>query len=231
MSLTDPTMTDGLSALISPIVQCLNLAGDGTTYLRYEYLSDSITTEGVDTEQADGDGHPLGGDSRAGFEKGAISIKAVKASHKLPKPGHVLHCDFGDGDEFYRVTAQGRARTRNNLKTASIGATRLYNPFPLECLSEAYGNRATKTQAAGSLSGSFTSALTARNTRTGSTLAWSLGAMPGESVPSWLSINASTGALSGTAVAGTFNVRIIVTETLSGEESRAGFGILTLTIT
>lgn len=231
MSLTDPRMSDGLSATLRPSLQCLNLAGDGTTYQEYEYLSDSITTEGVDLDHADGDGHPLGGDTSAGFEKGAISLKAVKASYKLPKPGHVILADFGDGSEFYRVTAQGRSRTRNNMKTGSPSVTRLYNPFVQECLTEAYGNRAVKTQAAGALAGSFTTALTSRNTRSGATVAYSLAAMPGYSVPGWLSINSSSGALSGTAVAGTWELKIVITDTLSGEETRVGFGQLSLVIT
>lgn len=235
MSLNTPQVTDGLSATGNALVQCLNLSGSGslpaTTYQRYEYVSDSITVEGADNDHTDGDNAPLGGTTFAGFEKGAISLKVVPATAKLPRPGHVLHCDFGDGDEFYRVTAMGRGRTKNNVKTGNPGVTRLLHPFPLECLSEAYGFRAIKTQAAGSLSGSFTSALTARNIRSGGTLAWSLGAEPGESVPNWLSINASTGALSGTAVAGTYNLRIIVTETLANFDTRRGYGVLTLIIT
>lgn len=231
MSLTDPSLTDGLSGQLAPLVQCLNLSGDGTTYQRYEYLSDSIQVEGIDIDHTDGDGHPLGGDTRAGFEKGSLSLKSTKASHKFPKPGHVLELDFGQGSEFYRVTAQGRSRTRSDVKSGSVAVTRLLNPFPLECLSEAYGSRATKTQSAGALSGSFASALTAKNTRTGSTLAWSVAAMPGYTVPGWLSISSSTGALSGTAVAGSWELQIIVTETLAGEETRAGFGVLSLVIT
>lgn len=231
MSLSTPSVSDGLSALINPLVQCLNLAGDGTTYQRYEYLSDSITTEGVDQEHTNGDGNPLGGYTAVGFEKGSISLKCTKHSYKIPKPGHVLECDFGDGSEFYRVTAQGRARNRGNVKTASVAATRLINPFPLECISEAYGSRVIKTQAAGALAGSFTTALTAKNTRTGGAVTWSIAAEPGETLPAWLTCNASTGALSGTAVAGTYNVRIILTETLTNFDTLKGYGVLTLIIT
>jgi hypothetical protein len=231
MSLTDPRFTDGLAAILDPLVQCLNLAGDGTTYQRYTYLNDSITTEGSDEEHADGELHPLGGSSSAGFEKGGLSIRATKATHKLPKPGHVLECDFGAGLEYYRVNAQGRARANRQMVAGSFNVTRLYNPFPLECLSEAYGQRAIKTQAAGALAGSFTSALTAKNVRTGGTVAWSLVAKPNYTVPAWLSINSSTGALSGTAVAGTWELMIVATETLTNEETRAGFGVLSLVIT
>lgn len=224
-------MSDGLAGLVSPLLQCLNLAGDGTTYQRYDYISDSITTEGVDQDHADADGHALGGDTSAGFEKGAISLKAVKQTYKLPKPGHIIHADFGEGDEYYRVTAQGRSRTRNNMKTGSPAVTRIYNPIITTLLSEAYGFRKTFTQAAGAISGTLASALGSANTRSGATLAWSLAAMPGYTVPSWLSINASTGALSGTAVAGSWELKIILTDTVTGEETRAGFGILGLTIT
>jgi hypothetical protein len=229
--LTEPQVTDGRSATADAVIQCLNLAGDGTTYQRYSYISDTITREGVDTDHADGDGHPLGGSTFAGFEKGAISVRCAKVSYKLPVPGYIIDADFGDGSEYYRVTAQGRARTKGNVKTASIGVTRLYNPFPLQCLSEAYGSRKTYSQAAGTMAGAFASALTARNTRAGSTLAWSMAAHAGSTLPAGLSMNSSTGAITGTAVAGTHEIDIIITETLTGEETREGYGILALTIT
>lgn len=231
MSLTDPSMTDGLSATVGPLVQCLNLSGDGTTYQRYEYLTDSITPESVDVEHSDGDMHPLGSDTRRGFEKGSISLKCVKATYKLPSPGHIIHADFGDGDEYYIAGNPGRQRTRNNVKVGSLAVKRAYNPIITTFLSEAYGQRKAFTQAAGAISGTIASALSSVNTRSGATLAWSIAAMPGYSVPSWLSINASTGALSGTAVAGTWELKVILTDTLTGEETRAGFGILSLVIT
>jgi hypothetical protein len=62
-------------------------------------------------------------------------------------------------------------------------------------------------------------------------VAWSLVAKPNYTVPAWLSINSSTGALSGTAVAGTWELMIVATETLTNEETRAGFGVLSLVIT
>jgi hypothetical protein len=233
--LTTPQVTDGLTATGNALVECLNLSGSAslpaTTYQRYEYLSDSISVEGVDQDYTDGDNAPLGGRTAAGFEKGAIPIKVTPATAKLPKPGYILHCDFGDGDEFYRVTAQGRSRSKGGVKTGSPAVTRLIHPFVQDCLTEAYGSRAIKTQAAGALTGSFTTALTQRLTRAGGTITFSLGAEPGESVPAWLSINASTGALSGTAVAGTYNLHIIITDTLANFATLKGYGVLTLIIT
>ena len=56
---TDPKFTDGLSAILNPILECLNIAGVGTTYQRYDYLSceghpflktphmDRVATEGA----------------------------------------------------------------------------------------------------------------------------------------------------------------------------------------
>lgn len=235
MSLNSPQHTDGYSATLGPLVQCLNLSGSGdtpaTTYQRYDYLSDTLTTEGADQDHQDGDLTHLGGFTAAGKKAGSISVKVGRVTAKFPLPGHIVEFDDGTGSEFFVCTAPGSARTRNNVKTAGLNLKGLVHPFPLECLSEAYGSRALKTQAAGALAGSFTTALTAKNTRTGATVAWSLAAEPGETVPAWLSINASTGALSGTAVAGTYNLRIIITDTLAGFDTRQGFGRLSLTIT
>jgi hypothetical protein len=224
---TNPAHTDGRSAILDPLVECLNLTGDGTTYQRYGYLSDSIDPEAVQKEHADSDGSPLGSDTRQGFEKGPLSITCSKASHKLPQPGHIIHCDFGEGDEYFVAGKPGRQRERNNVKKAQFQVAKCYNPIITSLLTEAYGSRKTATQVAGALS----MANTVVNTRTGGTGVWSLAAAPGYTVPAWLTISSTTGALSGTAVAGSFELYIIYTETVTGEESRSGFGQLSLTVT
>lgn len=228
---TDPFFTDGRQAVLNPLVECLNYSGDGTTYQRYEYLGDSIDREAVEKEHADADGSPLGSDTREGFEKGAINVQLTKASHSIPRPGHIIHLDIGAGSEYYIAGKFGRARTRNEIVKGALQVKRAYNPIVTTLLSSAYGQRKKLTQAAGALSGDLAAAQALVNTRTGGTVAYTLAAAPGYSVPGWLSINASTGALSGTAVAGTWVLYIVATETLAGEETRAGFGILEMVIT
>lgn len=228
---TDPSFTDGRSAVLAPLVQCLNLTGDGTTYQRYEYLSDNIDREAKEIEHMDADGSPLGSDTREGFLKGTINLQLTLATHSIPRPGHVIHLDIGGGDEYYIAGKFGRARTRNDIIRGALVVKRAYNPIVTSLLSEAYGQRKSLTQAAGALSGSLAAAQTAVNTRSGATVAYSIAAAPGYTVPGWLSINSSTGALSGTAVAGTWELDIIVTDTLSGEETRKGFGRLQMIIT
>lgn len=228
---TDPFFTDGRQAVLNPLVECLNLTGDGTTYQRYEYLSDSIDREAVEKEHADADGSPLGSDTREGFLKGAINLQLTKVTHSIPRPGHIIHLDVGDGDEYYVAGKFGRARTRNDIIKGALQVKRAYNPIVTSLLSSAYGQRKKLTQAAGALAGDLAAAQSIVNTRTGGTVAYTLAAAPGYSVPGWLSINASTGALSGTAVAGTWVLYIVATETLTGEETRAGFGILEMVIT
>jgi hypothetical protein len=228
---TDPHFTDGRAAVLDPLVQCLNITGDGTTYQRYEYLSDSIDRDAIEKEHADADGGPLGGDTREGFEKGAINLQLTKASHSIPRPGHIIQLGIGNGDEYFVAGKFGRARTRNDVVKGALQVRRAYNPIVSSLLSEAYGQRKIQTQAAGALSSPITTAPTAVNTRTGATLAWSVAAMPGYTVPAWLTCNASTGALSGTAAAGTWELMIICTDTLATEETRSGFGVLSLVIT
>lgn len=226
---TNPAHTDGRSAVLDPLVECLNLSGsaDGTTYQRYGYLNDSIDVEGISKEHADADGSPLGSDTREGFEKGNISVVFNKVTAKPPRPGYILGCDFGDGMEYYVVGKPGRSRERNQTKKAQFQVTRCYNPIVTSCLSEAYGSRKAVTIAAGAVN--ITN--TVVNTRTGGTGTWSLEAAPGYTVPAWLTINGSTGALSGTAVAGSWELYVVYTETLTGEETRKAAGILALTVT
>jgi hypothetical protein len=229
---TDPHYTDGRSAILDPVLECLNIAGDGSTYQRYEYLSDSIDREAIEVEHTGPDGEPQGSDTREGFEKGAINLMVTKATHHVARPGHIIHLSLGNGDEYYIAGKFGRSRTRNDKIKGALAVKRSYNPIITSLLSEASGQRKTATQAAGALSTPISDAPTVVNTRTGSTLAFSMAAHPGSAaLPAWLSINPSTGALSGTAEAGTWEIDIIVTETLAGQPARTGFGTLALTIT
>lgn len=228
---TDPKFTDGRSSTLDPILECLNIAGNGTTYLRYEYLSDTIDREAKEIEHADADGSPLGSDTREGFKKGSINLQLTFASDTVARPGHIIHLATGDEDEYYIAGKFGRARTRNDIVKGALAVKKAYNPIIVTLLTEAYGQRRSFTQAAGALTGTPAAAMSTVNTRTGSTLAYALAAIPGGTVPGWLSISSSTGALSGTAVAGTHEFDIVVTETLSGEETRKGFGRCVLVIT
>ena len=229
---TDPVFTDGRSAILTPIVQNLNVAGVGTTYQRYEYLSDTIDVDAIEKDHADADGSPIGGDTREGHEKGAINLQLTNADDTIARPGHVIQLAIGAAtDGYYRAGKFGRARTRNDIVKGSLQVTKLYNPVIVTFLTAAYGQRKTYSQAAGALSGTLTSALTTVNTRTGSTLAYALAAVPGFALPGWLTCNATTGACTGTAVAGSFEFDVVCTDTLAGEETRKGFGRVALTIT
>ena len=114
----------------------------------------------------------------------------------------------------------------------SLAVKRAYNPILTNLLSLEFGQRTNLTQAAGVLAGDLAAAPTVVNTRTSGVLAYTMAASPGSAaLPSWLSCNASTGALSGTAVAGSWVVDIICTETLTGQETRVGFGRMGIVIT
>lgn len=224
-------MTDGRTATGEPVLECLNYAGDGTTYQRYEYLGDTIDAEAIEKEHADADGSPLGSFTQEGFIKGSIPLQLSKASHSIARPGHIVRLDAGAGFEYYIAGKFGRARTRREVVKGALAVKKCYNPIVVSLLTSAYGQRKKATQAAGALATPISDAPTALNTRTGATLAWSIAARPGYTVPAWLTCNSSTGALSGTAVAGHWEFDIVITDTLTGEETREGFGILDLTIT
>ncbi len=225
----EPVFTDGRSGVFDPLVQVLNLAGNGTTYLRYSYLSDSIDREAVEKEHMNADGEPLGSDTRAGFEKGAINVQLDNANDKVASPGHIVHVDIGQGAEYYVAGKFGRARTRNDIVKGALAVKRAYNPIVTSTLTEEFGQKKFLTQAAGALSVGLTH--TVVNTRAGATVVWALAAAPGFTLPGWLMIDTSTGALSGTAVAGTFEFDLIVTDTLAKYKTRKGFGRINLIVT
>jgi hypothetical protein len=228
----NPKYTDGRSGLSNPLIENLCEAGVDTTYQRYQYLGDNLDKESIEKEHTDADGGPLGSDTREGFEKGAVSIQFNRVTDNPPRPGHVIRLDVDDDDgwAYYIAGKLGRTRARGDIMKASLQLRRAVNPVVANLLSSAYGQGYRHTQAAGALSGSFLTANTL-NTRSGSTLAYALSAASGNTVPGWLSINSSSGLISGTAVAGTFEVEVVVTETLANAATRVGFGILQLIIT
>jgi len=228
---TDPFFTDGRSAILNPLVECLNIVGIGTPFQRYEYLGDSIDREAIEKEHTDGDGSPLGSDTREGFEKGAINIQLNLLTDTVARPGHIIALSIGAVIEYYIAGKFGRSRQRNEIVKGAIGVKRAYNPIIVSLLSAAFGQRRSFAQAAGALTAPITTAPTVVNTRATATLAYSLAGAPGFVLPAWLSINATTGVLSGTAVAGTHEFDVVLTDTLATEETRVGFGRMVLVIT
>jgi len=225
MSATDPHFTDGRSAILDPIVEVLNLTGDGTTYQRYDYLSDNLDWEAMRKVFQDADGSHLGSDTRTGPLSGSISLQKNLASYKFPKPGHIVHLARGN-DDFYLISGKaGRSFTRNEISKGSFDVLQAINPIIASLLTELYGGRYLLAQAhATAIPAALTAAQVLVNTRAGSTIAYSLAASPGSTVPSYLAIDGTTGAMTFTApTAGTYEVDVVVTETLANQPTRTGF--------
>ncbi len=162
---------------------------------------------------------------------GSIAVQKTLASHKFPRPGHILRLYRGS-DVFYLVCGKaGRAHERNNPTKGSFDCIAAINPIIVTLLTEAYGGRYTYTQAAGALTGTLISAMSTLNTRSGSALAYAIVAAPGSSLPGGLSCNASTGAITGTAATGSTEFDLVVTETLAGAATRTGAIRISLAIT
>lgn len=228
MSIASPHYTDGNVAILDPVLQDLNYS----PVLSLDYLSDSIDREAVEQEFADSDGSQLGSDIREGFEKGSISFQYNLATDaRKVRPGHILLLDRGEGSQYYIAGKPGNAYTRNQMVRGSVAVKRAVCPIITSLLSDTAGQFKSLTQAAGALTGTPAAAPTVVNTRSGATVTYSLDAAPGNTVPSWISINSSTGALSGTATAGTYELIIVVTDVLAGQIKRVGFGRLQLVIT
>lgn len=220
-----PSYTEGRAAIGEPVVRNLN------TGTEYEYLSDNIDREAIEKEHADADGGPLGSHTSEGFEKGSINLQLLSADDSIARPGHTILLDVGEGSEYYTAGKFGRARTRREIVKGALAVRRAYNPILSSYLTATGGHVKTATQAAGVLATPINDAPTVVNARSGATTAFSIAAAPGYTLPAWLSINASTGVLSGTAVAGHWVIHVICTDTLAGKRTRKGFAVLDLTIT
>lgn len=221
-----PSMTDGAGALHTVLLQCLNLAGDGTTYQRYGYMSDNIQPDASVTEHTNSDNEGIGSSTFAGHEKGSIVFKLNDARRKLPKPGYVLQLNRGDGkgDLYYIAGQPGPSYQKNNTIQSSVSVIRAVNPVITSLLSETLGQHKSATATDAS---TYTLANTVVNTRSGATVTWSL-----DGAPTDMSINSSTGEITYTTpVVGSYEVTVICTDTLAGYEPRVGFGKLFLEIT
>lgn len=174
--------------------------------LRYLYADDSIGEQAIDIDHTKPDGSPLGGETVAGHEKGGLKIQLAKNDDALPRPGHIL---FTLG-KYFRAGAVAPARVIKQAIQSTIQVTRLYNPVILGILS-ADGDPFSLAISDGVAMTAFDAG--ASNTRSAGTIAYAA-----TGLPSGLSINASTGEITGTpSGAGTYTVTVTVTDVVTGE--------------
>jgi hypothetical protein len=226
MSQDQPEFQDGASGITDAFVTCLN-----DSSMRFLYAGDDIGEEGIHVAHARPSGEALGGHTQAtGFYRGPMNLQLEKAADALPRPSFILV----KNSSYFKISGNlGPKRTKNNVVQFTAPVEGVINPI-ISTLLSSLGQRKAATFASGG--GDYSLDCDAVNVRAGSSLAWAISAwtaeFPTATLPAGCSINAGTGAITFTTPgAGTYYLKVTVTETLTGETTRTGVGFLVLTVT
>lgn len=201
-----PTHTDGKSLLNEVVALCYNILVSSSP-IRYLYVDDSLGEEATETRAAKPSGEPMGSKTTAGFESGALKLQLAKITDTLPRPGYIIYAL----SKWWKVGPVSPTRSKDNPIQFTVQLTRLYNPIITELLTTD-GDLKSYT---GTTSGAITAIdASASNTRAGATVAYSATGLPAS-----VTINASTGEITGTPGAtGTYTPTVTVTDIISGED-------------
>jgi hypothetical protein len=218
-----PFYQDGQAAVTDLLVTNLN------TGAAYPYVSDDIGEDAAAQLHQDPDGQGVGMRTDTTFETGSIVFQLDLAADTLPRPGFVLVLR----SRHYVITGKvAPSRAKNTVVRVTCPVTRARNPILSGLLSSAGQVKAVAATEAVAITALDMETV---NTRAGSTLAYAVDTSEGYvALPSGLTINASTGQITGTPAAssaGTYLVQVVATETLAGRRTARGVGFVQFTIT
>ncbi len=209
MSYPNPSYDDGLQAVISLSVYCYN---NGITYMTYDGDPSQAAAQ---TELMNSDKQLIGSVTYAGgARKGSLNLQYNLAADELPGSTNELKNGYVVSflSRFYVVSEAKPKIVKNDVIKFSCTVTEIVNPI-VPILLSGLGQQLAATHAANS---SYTVACAAINTRTGATVAYFVEnfANPNSSPPSGFSISSSTGVLTINAAAGSYDARVIVSDTV-----------------
>jgi hypothetical protein len=223
---------DGRSQVVQLFIYCFNNLKTYTTY-------DGDPSEGAQvSESRNSDNVLIGSVTFGDARKGTINCQYELIGDELPGSANQLHPGYiiSFRQRFYVVGPMKVPIVKNGIIKFSFEATELQSPFCPALLS-LLGQQLLETEAAGSLP--VTVDGSASNILAGAAVVYTLEsyATEGAAAPAGITINASTGVITiaNTVSAGTYDVRAVVTETITlpegGTVSRVGWGRLTFVVT
>lgn len=226
MSQPNPNYQDGLQAVTLLSVYCYN---NTATYMCYD---GNPAEDATVKEFTDSDMQPLGSNTQTGFRKGTLNLQydlatdeanSTSATAKIMRPGFIVSFR----SRYYVVGQVSPAIKKNDVIKFSVAVVELQNPF-ISGLLSVLGQQKTANINANA---NTTVNCVAVAARTGGTLTYSAEtfATPGSAAPSGVTINANTGIMTVNIVAGSVDVRVIATDTLTGQNTQYGWGRYTPT--
>ncbi len=225
MPTLNPSYEDGLQAVTLLTVHCYNNGADYITYDGNPALNATVR------EFTDSDLSPLGSDTTTGFRKGTINLQYTLVTDEQPgatnemKAGYIISFR----SRYYVVGQVSPAIKKNDVIKFSVAVLELQNPFIPTLLS----TLGQQLKANINANANTTVNCVATGGRTGATLTYSAEtySTQNSSAPSGVTINANTGILTVNVSASSPDIRVIVTDTLSGYDTHYGWGRYTPTAT
>lgn len=216
-----PFYVDGQQSVTDFSVECLNLAGEGgDTYLRLAYVSDDLGPEAAHQAHVDPDGQGAGSVTHTSDETGNIVVQLESPQQASLKVGYILRLRSA----LYAIIGKpAPGRTKNQMVNVTCPVKKVIHPVIPQLLSSE-GQWATLDLTEDSAMDTFT--LAPLSNRSGGTFTFAVDSVEGwDALPAGLSLNASTGAITGTpTVAATSVVKFVATETIAARKTRYGVG-------
>ena len=219
---TNAQFQSGVAAITDSIVTCQNNSVD------FLYVGDGIGEQAMHERHTDPAGQRLGSHTQAtNIFSGNLDLQKRFSTDADPRPGYILKFR----SLYYIIAgAIGLKKAKNKTVTFSVPVEQETNPIITSCLGTT-GNGQTLVDT-GSAS-AYTKVLTTVNSA--GTLGYVLSAWteeyPSAVVPTGLTLGAANGTFAAAAVAaGTYYLKITVTDTVTGKPDVKGVGFLILTI-
>ena len=211
-----PFYQDGGAAVTDYAVEILNLALSASTYQQLLYVSDDLGEDAMHEAHVDPAGQGVGSYTGTVDQTGNIVAQLDTSSATVPRPGYIIRLR----DQLFQIIGKpAQARQKNQTVRVTLPVKKLVHPCLVGLLS-ADGPVFTRNASSGV-------AITAINpgtlsNRSGETFAYAIGT-DYDALPTGLSINASSGAITGTtSVTGTHLCKVVCTATKTGAATRTG---------
>lgn len=223
MSQPNPSYADGLQGVTTLSAYCYN---NNRTYICYD---GDPGTDAAQKQWTDSNEEPLGSDTRTGFRSGTLNLQYTLAVDELPGDVDELKTGFIIlfRNRYYVAGAVKPKVVKNEVIKFSVAVLELQNPFIPNLLSVL----GQQLKASINANANTTVNCVALGARTNGVVTYSVEtfATQGSSAPAGVTINANTGLMTVNIVAGTVDVRVLATDTLTGEITDVGFGRYTPT--
>lgn len=209
MPYPNPSYEDSLAAAVALSVYCYNNA---LTYMTYD---GDPSLGAAQTILRNSDKQFIGSVTYIEGRSGTLNCQYALASDELSSSVNELKPTYivSFRGRFYVCGAVKNKVIKNDVIKFSIAITELQTPF-ISILLSTLGQQ---LQGAHAASSSYTVACAASGTRTGAVLTYSgeTFATPLSALPAGFTINSATGVLTVNAVAGTYDVRVIVKDVVT----------------